>query len=138
MYTYNNLPICGVIFNMKIDDTFLPVKLFAYIYFIGLSLFCVAIPLTAKINIYNENYFYFFCYFCYLYAFIHLLIGICVVFKFNIGYKCLKFYLLYFLRLGYPIGTIIANNMLKYMDENNIEKYFRGNGRPPARNLPPR
>lgn len=110
---------------MKSDDTFFPVKLFAYIYFIGVSLFSIAIPLTAKINIYNENYYYFFCYFCYVYGFMHLVIGISIILKVKIGYKCLKYYLFYFLRLGYPIGSIIANNMLKYMDENNIEEFFK-------------
>lgn len=85
-------------------------------------MFSIAIPLTSKSNSPNAEFFY---YFCYVFSFIHFVIGISVILKFKVGYKCLKFYLLYILKLGYPIGSIIADKMLKYMYENNIEGYFK-------------
>jgi len=102
------------------DDGFQPVKWFALLYFMGFGLFCLAVPLTAnteKLN--NPNVLIFF----YVLSGIHLLIGLGVLARKKWGFYCLKYYL-YFLKPGFPIGTLIANKMLSHLNEHQIERYF--------------
>jgi len=102
-------------------DVLKPINLFAYLYFMGFGLIALAIPLTAKSSQSDVDYFYIFCY---IFSFIHFLIGYGILVRKKWGFYLFKYYLSYFLRLGYPIGSVIAKNMLDYIDKNNVEDLF--------------
>jgi hypothetical protein len=56
---------------------------------------------------------------------LHLLGGLGVFLKTKYGWYALKIYL-YSLYFMVPIGTYIAIKTLKYIKQNNIEKFFNG------------
>jgi ABC-type multidrug transport system permease subunit len=102
------------------DENLWPIKLFTYVFFIGFGFFCLAIPLTADREKVDVHIFFTFCY---ILSFMHLLIGTGILGRKKWGFSCLKSYL-NFLKFGYPIGSSIANAMIKYIKEHNIELYF--------------
>lgn len=53
----------------------------------------------------------------------HILTGLFIMIRKKAGYKFLLFYLK-FLKLLYPFGTTYSNNMLKYIENQKIAKYF--------------
>lgn len=105
---------------MSEDNELKPIKLFTYIYFMGFGLFCLAGPLTADRTKHDNTNFFIFCY---VLSFIHLFIGVGILSLKKWGFYCLKYYM-YFLKPGYPVGTYIANKMLTYLKDHNIERYF--------------
>jgi hypothetical protein len=55
----------------------------------------------------------------------HLITGLGIILQRMWGCYLLKFYL-YVLLLGFPIGTYIAWQSLRYLRENEIERFFQG------------
>lgn len=53
----------------------------------------------------------------------HILTGLFIIVRRKAGYRFLLFYLR-FIKLLYPFGTTYSNNMLKYIEQNNIAGYF--------------
>ena len=53
----------------------------------------------------------------------HILTGLFIIIRKKAGYRFLLFYLK-FLKFLYPFGTAYSNNMLVYIEKNNIENYF--------------
>lgn len=100
-------------------DRYSYIVMFAYIYFIAFPLFFLLMLIAADKNIPD-----FFEVFAYIFISIHLFIGITIVSRKRIGYVLLKHYLTV-LKVGYPIGTMIANNILKYITDNDIDDYFK-------------
>ena len=60
----------------------------------------------------------FFAFVCVMIA-IHIAVASMLLFRVRFGIRLLKIYL-YFLLLGFPIGTYIAYNSLKYIKKNNM------------------
>jgi hypothetical protein len=55
----------------------------------------------------------------------HLITGLAIILRKMWGYYLLKLYL-YVLLLGVPMGTYIAWQSLRYLRDNEIEKFFQG------------
>lgn len=53
----------------------------------------------------------------------HFIIGLGVILKKKWGYYCFRVYL-YLLSIGFPIGTFIGLRTLKYIDKNNVKKFY--------------
>jgi len=104
------------------ESVFKPIKMLGYIYFIGLGNFCLLGPLTAnwsQLGSEGRSFYWF----CFIMAAIHILIGVGIVTRRKWGYNSLRYYM-YFLRPGFPVGTLMARKVLGYMEENNIKDFF--------------
>ncbi len=55
---------------------------------------------------------------------LHLVIGLGLMKSDRIGLLLLRFYLRVF-SLAYPIGTKISKKSLAYLEDNNIDQYFK-------------
>ena len=72
----------------------------------------------------NELYTTGFRIFVLSFTFINLFTGMGVVLRKMFGYYMLKAYL-YFLILGFPVGTLISIKALKQIKASNINSYFK-------------
>jgi hypothetical protein len=54
----------------------------------------------------------------------HLLLGIGILLRRRWWFSVFKGYL-YLLYLGFPVGTYIARETLKYIEQNSVEQYLR-------------
>ena len=54
----------------------------------------------------------------------HLLLGVGILLRKRSAFIMFKGYL-HLLYLGFPVGTYLARETLKYIDENRIEEYLR-------------
>ena len=71
----------------------------------------------------DSNYDSSFSYFIAFMVVVHFFVGLGIVLRKSWGMDLFKCYL-YILFLGFPIGTYIAIKTLKYIKNNNADKYF--------------
>lgn len=96
-----------------------PIDLVAILYFCGLGIIILVVPLTA-----GSNDFPIFLAFCYIVSCIHFLIGYGLLIRKKWGYKLTVFYFTYFIKPGYPLGTLFANKVLNYLKNHDIDRDF--------------
>ncbi len=55
----------------------------------------------------------------------HIVSGIGILLRKRWGFHLMKLYL-YFMYLGIPIGTLLSKRIFAYINENDIELFFKG------------
>jgi len=105
---------------MLIPDLYKPIKNFGY--FLTAIGICGFLVLFTKLT--DLKYLVVVWIFISLASLYHLLLGIGIIFKkkwvFGIFIGYLR--LLY---LGFPVGTYISRKTMRYIEENNIERYLK-------------
>lgn len=101
-------------------DPYRPIKNFGY-FFVGLALLGLLI-LFLKLT--DVEYLLLVWAFVGSISLFHLLLGIGILLRKRSGFIIFKGYL-HLLYLGFPLGTYLARETLKYIDENRIEQYLR-------------
>lgn len=105
---------------MIIPDIYKPIRNFGFfLTTIGLCGFLVLFT-----NLTDVKYIIVVWTFIGLVSLFHLVTGVGVIFKQKRVFPIFKAYL-NLLYLGFPIGTYIARATLRYIDENNIERYLK-------------
>jgi hypothetical protein len=101
------------------DDVLKPVIIFGYC-LILMGFIVMAMHLS---SLKNDSHATSFTSFAVAVSLFHFFIGLGVISKKKWGYYCFRFYL-YLLSVGFPIGTFIGLKMLKYIDNNNVKKFY--------------
>lgn len=100
------------------NDLYRPLRYFAY--------FFIAIAFLGFVTLFLEltevEYLPVVWTFFGLVSIFHLVLGIGVLFRRRWAFTIFKGYL-YLLYIGFPIGTYIAHETLKYINENGIEEF---------------
>lgn len=104
---------------MKKNEILKPVMLFGYC----LILMGFIIITMHVLSLKRESFATDFTSFAVAISLLHFFIGLGVILKKKWGFHCFKFYL-YLLSIGFPIGTFIGLKMLKYIDKNDVRKFF--------------
>lgn len=105
---------------MIIPDIYKPIRNFGY--FLTAIGVCGFLVLFTKLT--DVKYLLVVWTFISLVSLFHLVTGVGVIFKKKWVFALFKGYL-NLLYIGFPIGTYIARETLRYIDENNIERYLK-------------
>ncbi len=106
---------------MKTNYILKPIFIFGYT-LIGIAILGMTMHFLLRVDI---RYTIEFQVFILLSTLFHAFIGLGIVFQKRWGFYLMKFYLS-LLYLGFPVGTYISKKLKQYIDENNIENYFKG------------
>ena len=101
------------------NDLYRPLKYFAY-FFIGIAFLGFV---TLVLDLSKVKYLPAVWTFVGSVSIFHFVLGIGVLLRKKWGFTIFKGYL-YLLYVGFPIGTYIAHETLKYINENRIEKFL--------------
>jgi hypothetical protein len=103
-------------------DYFKPIKNFACFFIAVPIIFCIVLIVEPPSGS-NEQYMLVWSFVIFI-SFFHLPLGIGILLKKNWGLVFFKAYLklLYF---GFPIGTYISKKTLEYINEYEIQRYFK-------------
>ena len=106
--------------NKFIHDLYRPIRNFGY-FFLGLAFLGF---LTLFLKLTDVKYLFLVWAFVGSVSLFHLLLGIGILQRKKWGFIIFKAYLrlLYF---GFPLGTYLAHETLKYISKNKIEQYLR-------------
>jgi hypothetical protein len=106
--------------NKLIHDPYRPINNFGY-FFMGLALLGF---LVLFLKLTDVEYLLLVWAFVGSVSLLHFLLGIGILLRKRWGFIIFKGYL-HLLYLGFPLGTYLARETLKYIDEHRIEEYLR-------------
>ena len=104
---------------MSNENIFAPIRNFAYF----LSAIGVCGIIIHLLNVSDPYYASDFRLFVLMSTFVHLGIGFGLLARVKSAFHAFKFYL-YFLKIGFPVGTYISKKTLDYIQKNNIEQFL--------------